>query len=70
MSRILGLYGLAYNRILSLPKSREGIIRFPSVFERLCKSFQIKKDEAWELLYILRDTGHIEIVAYQGVKIK
>jgi hypothetical protein len=46
------------------------IIRFPKVFEKLCVSFQITKNEAWELLFIFDDFGFVEIVKHQGIKLK
>ena len=45
----------------------KGILRFPIIFEELCRSLQIKKEDAWELLFILQNKGVIKIVPYQGV---
>jgi len=64
-----GLYSLALKRIKECESSRK-IIPFPSVFGKLCCSFSIKKKEAWELLFILRDFDMVEIVPFHGVKIK
>ncbi len=66
-----GLYTIALERLRKLEASpKSGIIRFPNVFEKLCSPFSITKEQAWEILFILRDFGFIEIVPYQGIKLK
>ena len=50
-------------------KPDEGIIPFPKIFEKMCRSFSITKQECWEVLFLLRDTGFIEINNKQGIKI-
>jgi hypothetical protein len=72
-AKIRGLYGLFWERLKELkkhenPKSK--IIRFPEVYEKLCSNFSMPKDLAKEILYIFRDFGLIEVVAYQGIKLK
>ncbi|MBS3071163.1 hypothetical protein J4407_02585 [Candidatus Pacearchaeota archaeon] len=67
--RVFGLYSLALIRIKECEKVKGEIIRFPILFEKLCRSFSIKKKEAWELLFILSDFGFIEIVRFHGIKI-
>ena len=67
------LYNLALQRIKELGKFSNGkskIIRFPLVFEKLCRNFSISKDQAWELLFLFHELGFIEIIPFQGVKIK
>jgi len=68
--RVFGLYSLALIRIEECEKVKAEIISFPKVFEKLCRGFSIKKKEAWELLYILRDFDQIKIVPYHGVIVK
>ena len=70
--RAFGLYTLAYQRIKECLQTNnsEEIIPFPSLFEKLCRSFSITKKEAWELLYILRDFEKIEVVPFHGVIVK
>jgi hypothetical protein len=71
MALSTGILALLMERIRELdanPKS--GIIRFPKIFKRLCESFQIQKEYVWQLLYCLRDLGYLEIVPFQGVRIK
>jgi hypothetical protein len=71
MVATIGLYGLVLKRIIKLevdPKTK--IVRFPDVFECLCKSMQISKNEAWEILFLLNDLGFLKIVPYQGVILK
>lgn len=65
-----GLYFIALNRIKNLDKSKDKIIRFPKVFKRLCSSFQIKKDDCWDILITLREFGFIDIVKFQGIRIR
>lgn len=51
------------------PKSKTEFIPFPDVFQKLCVSFSIKKQEAWNWLFIIRDLGFIEVVASRGIKL-
>lgn len=61
---------LVLKRLLEIRSSpKSGIIRFPDVFEKICRNFSISKKEAWELLFILKMGGVIEIVANQGIRI-
>lgn len=64
--RGFGLYGLALKRMGECD-SRNNIIAFPDLFEKLCRSFSIKKKEAWELLFMLRDFGMLKIIPTKGV---
>jgi len=67
-----GLYGLALSRLMELEKfadRKSGIIRFPVIFEKICKSFQMDKMRAWDLLFLLSDIGIVKIVPYQGIRI-
>ncbi len=64
-----GLYSIFLKRLKDLKPDKSGIIRFPKVFEKLCTSFQITKKQCWEILFMFRDFGLIEIVKGQGVKI-
>jgi hypothetical protein len=63
-----GLYLTFFNRLKKLQTDSD-IIRFPQVFEKLCSSFQITKRQCWEVLFMFRDFGFIEIVKGQGIKI-
>jgi len=65
-----GLYSLFLDRMKELKSNSSGIIRFPEVFEKLCTSFQITKKQCWEILFMFRDFGFIEIIKGQGIKIK
>ena len=65
-----GLYTIALKRLMELkPNPKSGIIRFPKVFEKLCSTFSITKQECWEILLTFRDLGIIKIVPNQGVKV-
>jgi len=66
-----GLYSLALNQLKELYKNdKSSIIRFPKLFEKLCATFFITKEQAWELLFIFHEFGFIEIVPFQGIRIK
>jgi hypothetical protein len=65
-----GLYGIFMRRLNEIgAQTKREIIPFPAIFEKLCRNFSLKKQECWEILFILRDTGFIKIVPYHGVKI-
>lgn len=65
------LYCLAHERIKECERFEKEIISFPKVFQKLCRSFSIKKAQAWKLLFILaNDFDLIKIVPYHGVIVK
>ncbi len=65
-----GLYRLLFERLNELKtKYHKEIISFPHLFEKICRNFSINKKQAWELLFILREFGFIEIIAGHGIKI-
>lgn len=64
-----GLYILAFDRICEVNPNKNGIRRFPKVFQKLCATFSITKKSAWDILFFFRDLGFIQIVPYQGIKI-
>jgi len=64
-----GLYSLFLDRMKELKPNSSGIIRFPEVFEKLCSSFQITKKQCWDILFMFRDFGLVEIIKGQGIKI-
>jgi hypothetical protein len=68
-----GVYGIVFRRIVELEKNanlKSGIIRFPILFTKLCTSLQITKKEAWELIFLFSDLGVLEVIPYQGVRLK
>ena len=67
--KLQGLYGLALQRLKECKKNSD-IIRFPEVYSKLCTGFSIKKEDCWELLFLFKDMGFIEIVCGHGVKVK
>ncbi len=68
--QIKGLYGLFFKRIREIEvKTKNNIIPFPVLFQKLCTCFSIPKQECWEVLFIIRDMGLIEIVPYHGIRI-
>ena len=60
---------MSLQRIKECEKYKGETIRFPVIFEKLGRGFSIKKRSCWELLFILRDFGFIEIIKFCGVKI-
>lgn len=64
------LYELAIQRVQECEKFKGEIISFPTIFEKICRSFSIKKALAWELLRILQEDEHIKIVPFKGVIVK
>jgi hypothetical protein len=46
------------------------IIRFPTVFSKICSIYCLTKDQVWQILGELEKSGRIEIVPYQGIIIK
>lgn len=68
-----GLYRVLFQRLKELEKNsdpKSGIIRFPIVFEKICRNFSINKQQAWELLFLCSDLGFLEIVPYQGIRLR
>ena len=64
------MHNLLLRRLLELDKEanpRSGIIRFPVVFEKLCRNFSVNKKDAWEILFHLSELKVIRIVPYQGI---
>ncbi len=66
----LELYKLVLTRLNECQTTKGGIISFPDLFLKICRSFSIDKQRAWRLLFELRDNGYIEIVKTKGVILK
>ena len=65
---IKGLYSLFLKRLCEI-KTKNEIIPFPLVFQKICANFSISKEECWEILFLFRDIGFIEIHTGHGIKI-
>ena len=70
-----GLYHKALVRLHECDKnislaSKKSYIPFPKVFEKLGRGYSLKKQEIWELLFLLRDTNFIEIIRFKGIRLK
>jgi len=63
---------LVFTRLQELkhPLHTGQIIRFPIVFAKICPILCLTKEQAWLVLKELKDSEKIEIVPYQGVRIK
>ena len=68
----LSLEDLVFRRLQELhqPMFPDQIIRFPLVFSKICPILCLTKDQAWLILKKLEKFGIIEIVPYQGIKIR
>jgi len=64
-----GLYIIFLERIASCKKPGKEIIRFPDVMEKIGRSFSLPKKNIFELLYIFKDLGLLDIICGHGVKI-
>jgi len=68
----LSIEHLVLNRLKKLyqPLLPDQIIRFPLVFSKICAILCLTKGQAWSILKRLEKAGCIEIVPYQGIRIK
>ena len=65
-----GLYTLFFKRLEDIQrKVKREILPFPDVFEKLCRNFSITKRECWEILFLLKEVGFVEIVPFHGIKL-
>lgn len=48
---------------------KEGIMPFRVVFKKVCRNFSITKQECWQVLFLMRDMGFIEVIAMRGVRV-
>ena len=65
-----GLYTLFLQRLASLERhARNGIIPFPYVWASLCPNFKLRKQQCWDIFFMLQEVGVIEIVPFRGIKI-
>ncbi len=65
-----GLYSILFKRLKEVQFSvKKEIIPFTDVFAKICRTFSITKKECWDILFLTRDMGAIEIVPFHGIKI-
>ena len=65
-----GLYGILFQRLEEIRKQyHKEIISFPHLFEKICRNFSINKKQCWELLFLLKEFGLIELVRGHGIRI-
>lgn len=50
--------------------SKKSYIPFPVVFEKIGRTFSLKKTEIWEYLFLFRDFNFVEIVRFKGVRLR
>jgi hypothetical protein len=62
------VYTLVLQKLKKLEKNYNSqILRFPLVFQEICRGFQLSKQNAWKLLFILEKIGAIQIIPNQGI---
>ena len=69
---VLSIERMAIRRLRELlgPLDRPSkLIRFPVVFERICATLCLSKKDAWQVLHQLDESGHIELVPFQGIRL-
>jgi hypothetical protein len=68
----LSIESLAFKRLCDLyqPILPDRIIRFPIVFSKICPIYCLTKGQAWSILKRLEEFGLIEVVPYQGIRIR
>ena len=68
----LSIENMVFKRIKDLgqPIFPNQIIRFPMVFSKICPIYCLTKGQAWTILKRLEQHGLIEVVPYQGIRIR
>lgn len=46
------------------------IIKFPKIFQSVCTNFKMTKEKAWDVLLMLNEFEIIELIPFNGVKLK
>lgn len=49
--------------------SKKSYIPYDAVFKKICRCFSITKNQAFEILFFLREFGLIDIVGYRGIRL-
>jgi hypothetical protein len=65
-----GLYAIFMQRLEELSKSNNKIIiPFSDVYGKICRNFSITKIQCREVLFLLNDSGAIEIISAHGIRL-
>lgn len=65
-----GLYSIFLGRLNELKEIyKNETIPFADLFEKICRNFSITKQQAWDILLLMRDVGFIDIVKFRGIKL-
>jgi len=64
------LHEVALDRIACCKTSYGGIVSFPDIFLAIGRSMQLKKQDVWNLLFLLQKRGRIKIIRFKGVIVK
>ena len=66
----VGLYGILFQKLKEIKKQyHRDIISFPHLFEKICRQFSINKKQCWELMFLLREFGLVEIINGHGIRV-
>ena len=60
---------LAFSRLKTIQSYPSEIIRYPSVFSKICSSMCLRKKEAWSILFELERSSQIKIIRGHGIRL-
>ena len=60
--------GLVLERLQDLRNEQyRDLLKFPAVFEHLCRSFQLPKETIWKIFLYMDRQGDLKIIRYKGI---
>lgn len=65
-----GLYSIFLKRLKKIEIRPNKIIKFPEIFQTVCCNFKMTKEECWDVLFMLNEFGLIQIVPFNGIRLK
>lgn len=66
----IGLHAICLKRLNELQEEHKNeTIPFSDAFEKICRNFSITKQQAWDVLLLMRDAGFIEVVRFRGIRV-
>lgn len=63
---------IAYQRLVKFREvsvEKNNLIKFPNYFSKVCSTFCLTKQQAWDLAKSMQEKGLIEIVPFHGVRL-
>ena len=64
-----GLYSLFLKKLNELGAKKK-VVLFKEIYNKICPTYSITKQECLEVLFTLKDFGVVEVIKEKGVKIK